>query len=320
VGASEPIAGFQPAALGKGARKQRIWLPGPFDACGLVLGLADWKSAIRQARGLRYVPGQCVGTKSPSEINSVIIMSSEPQTQVVIVTGGSRGIGRAVVEKFRAQGARVYFTYHQNEAAAREVAAACGAEALQCSQGDAAAIDAAVQRVVTEAGRLDVLVNNAGITADQFLMLMPAEDWNKVIDTNLNGAFRWCKAVSRPMLMERRGTIINISSVSALVGVMGQTNYAASKGALLAFTRALAAELGGRGIRVNAVVPGFIETDMTAKVPRQIKQRSLERITLKRFGQAAEVAAAVAFLASDAASYILGQTLVVDGGLTATAG
>lgn len=247
-------------------------------------------------------------------------MSSEPQTQVVIVTGGSRGIGRAVVEKFRAQGARVYFTYHQNEAAAREVAAACGAEALQCSQGDAAAIDAAVQRVVTEAGRIDVLVNNAGITADQFLMLMPAEDWNKVIDTNLNGAFRWCKAVSRPMLMERRGTIINISSVSALVGVMGQTNYAASKGALLAFTRALAAELGVKGIRVNAVVPGFIETDMTAKVPRQIKQRSLERITLKRFGQAAEVAAAVAFLASDAASYIVGQTLVVDGGLTATAG
>jgi 3-oxoacyl-[acyl-carrier protein] reductase len=150
-------------------------------------------------------------------------------------------------------------------------------------------------------------------------MLMPPEDWNRVIDTNLNGAFRWCKAVTRPMLGARRGSIINIASIAGLVGVMGQTNYAASKGALLAFTRALAAELGAKGIRVNSVVPGFIETDMSARVPRPIKQKNLEHIVLKRFGQPAEIAGVVAFLASDAASYIMGQAIVVDGGLTATA-
>lgn len=242
------------------------------------------------------------------------------ENQTVVVTGGSRGIGRAVVECFASQGARVFFTYHQNADAAAQVTAACSAVGLPCSQTDAAAIDAAVEKVVKDTGRLDVLVNNAGITSDNFLMLMPHEDWQRVLDTNLNGAYRWCKAACRPMLGARRGAIINIASISGLVGVLGQTNYAASKGALLAFTRALAAELGGRNIRVNAVVPGFIETDMSARVPRQIKQRNLERILPKRFGQPAEVASVVAFLASDAASYIFGQTIIVDGGLTATAG
>jgi 3-oxoacyl-[acyl-carrier protein] reductase len=246
-------------------------------------------------------------------------MSREFEGRVVVVTGGSRGIGRAIVERFAAQGARVFFTYHQNEKAAAEVTAACQAEAIQCSQTDAAAIDAAVARVLAAAGKIDVLVNNAGITCDTFLMLMPPEDWNRVIDTNLNGAFRWCKAVTRPMLGARRGVIINIASIAGLVGVMGQTNYAASKGALLAFTRALAAELGTKGIRVNSVVPGFIETDMSARVPRQITQKNLEPIVLKRFGQPAEIASVVTFLASDAASYIMGQSIVVDGGLTATA-
>jgi len=238
---------------------------------------------------------------------------------VAIVTGGSRGIGRAIVERFAAQGARVFFTYHQHGEQAGQVAAASGAEPIQCSQTDPEAIDAAVARVLGAAGKVDVLVNNAGITRDQFLMLMPAEDWNKVIDTNVSGAFRWCKAVSRPMIGARSGVILNVASVSGLVGVPGQTNYAASKGALLAFTRSLAAEVGSRGIRVNSVVPGFIETDMTAKLPRQIKERSLERIVMKRFGQPAEVAAVVVFLASDSASYITGQMVVVDGGLTATA-
>jgi 3-oxoacyl-[acyl-carrier protein] reductase len=240
------------------------------------------------------------------------------ENKVVIVTGGSRGIGRAIVERFAALGARVFFTYHQREDQAREVAAACGAEPIQCAQADAAAIDAAVQHVVATAGGIDVLVNNAGITRDNWLMLMPAEDWNKVLDTNLGGVFRWCKAVSRVMLGARKGVIINIASISGLMGVAGQTNYCASKGALLAFSRALAAELGLRGIRVNAVVPGFIETDMTAKVPKPIREQSLQRILLKRFGTPAEVAAAVAFLASDDAAYIMGQTIVVDGGLTAT--
>ena len=246
-------------------------------------------------------------------------MNREFENKVVVVTGGSRGIGRAIVERFAAQGARVFFTYHQNEAAAAQVAAVGPAVAIKCSQTDAAAIDSAVERVLADAGKIDVLVNNAGITADTFLMLMPADDWNRVIDTNLNGACRWCKAVTRPMLGARRGVIINIASIAGLVGVMGQTNYAASKGALLAFTRALAAELGVKGIRVNSVVPGFIETDMSARVPRQIKQKNLEHIVLKRFGKPEEVAAAVTFLASDAASYIMGQSIVVDGGLTATA-
>jgi 3-oxoacyl-[acyl-carrier protein] reductase len=246
-------------------------------------------------------------------------MNREFENQVVVVTGGSRGIGRAVVERFAAQGARVFFTYHQSEEQALQVAARSGAVPIKCSQTDPAGIEAAAERVVKESGRLDVLVNNAGITRDGFLMLMPAEDWNQVLDTNLNGAFRWCKAASRPMMGARRGVILTVASISALIGVPGQTSYAASKGALVAFTRALAAELGGKGIRVNAVVPGFIGTDMTARVPRAIKERNLERIVLKRFGRPEEVAGVVSFLASDAASYIVGQMIVVDGGLTASA-
>jgi 3-oxoacyl-[acyl-carrier protein] reductase len=240
------------------------------------------------------------------------------ENKIVVVTGGSRGIGRAIVERFAAMGARVFFTYHQHEDQAQEVATASGAQKIQCPQGDAAAIDAAVQQVVSAAGRIDILVNNAGITRDNWLMLMPADDWDKVIDTNLNGAFRWCKAVSRLMLGARAGVIINVASISGLVGVAGQTNYCASKGALLAFSRALAAELGVRGVRVNCVIPGFIETDMTAKVPKPIRDQNLQRILLHRFGKPAEVAAAVTFLASDDASYFMGQTIVVDGGLTST--
>jgi 3-oxoacyl-[acyl-carrier protein] reductase len=245
-------------------------------------------------------------------------MTPEFDQKVVVVTGGSRGIGRAIVERFAARGARVFFTYHQREEAADEVVAACGATKLKCSQTDPAAIEAAVAHIQAAAQRIDVLVNNAGITSDQFLMLMPAESWDKVIDTNLGGAMRWSRAISRLMMGARQGAIVNVASISGLVGVAGQTNYAASKGALIAFSRALAAEIGGKGIRVNTVVPGFIETEMTAKVPRPIKERNRERILLKRFGQPAEVASVVTFLASEAAAYIVGQVLVVDGGLTST--
>ena len=244
----------------------------------------------------------------------------EFKDRVVLVTGGSRGIGRAVVARFAAEGARVYFTYHTRADDAARVAQECGAQAVCCDQRDGDAIAAAVDRIGAEAGRIEVLVNNAGTTADQFAMLLPADDWLKVMDTNINGAFRWSKCVMRGMLMVRRGAIVNVASVSGLVGVAGQTNYAASKGAIISFSRALAAELGPKGVRVNTVVPGFIETDMTARVPREVRHRNLERIPLKRFGKPDEVAGVVLFLASDAASYILGQTIVIDGGLTATAG
>ncbi len=240
--------------------------------------------------------------------------------KVVIITGGSRGIGKAVVKAFSEAGAKVYFTYNKNSEAAEEVATEYGANAIRCSQRNPEEIAKVVESIVSEHGGIDVLVNNAGVTSDQFLMMMSDEDWDKVIDTNLNGTFRWCKAAARPMLAHRRGNIINIASVAGLAGIAGQTNYAASKGAVLSFTRALAAEFGGKGLRVNAVVPGFIETDMTAVMPRRIKQENLDKIVMKRFGKVEEIASTVMFLASDNASYITGQTLVVDGGLTAVAG
>lgn len=240
----------------------------------------------------------------------------EFEGKTAIVTGGSRGIGQAVVEELSARKARVFFTYHRNEEAAATVADATGAVACQCAQSDDAAIDGVVERVVSETGSVDILVNNAGVTADQFVMMMSIDDWQKVIDTNLTGTFRWCKAVCRPMMTARRGAIVNVSSVSGMVGIGGQSNYAASKGGLIALTRSLAAEFGPKDIRVNCVVPGYVTTDMTARMPRQAKRQSVERVVLKRFGKPREIAAAVAFLASDDASYVVGQTLVVDGGLT----
>jgi 3-oxoacyl-[acyl-carrier protein] reductase len=238
--------------------------------------------------------------------------------KIALVTGGSRGIGKACVEDLTARGAKVYFTYNKNDAAADELVASSGANKCKVSQTDDLLIDETVQKIITDNSKIDLLINNAGITADQYIMMMPVEDWIKVLDTNVTGAFRWAKAVCKPMMNARSGAIVNIASVSGLLGIAGQTNYAASKGALIAFSRALAAEFGPRGIRVNTVVPGFIETDMTAKMPRQIKQQNLDRILLRRFGKSVEVARAVTFLLSDDASYIAGQTIVVDGGLTGT--
>ena len=239
------------------------------------------------------------------------------QDQVAIVTGGSRGIGRSIVAALADQGAKVYFTYHAHGAAAQETAAQTGAIALSCSQEDGEAITGAVEKIVGESGRVDMLINNAGIRADRFLMMMPESDWQKVIDVNLSGAWRWAKAVSRPMLGAGRGAIVNVGSVAGSLGLPGQTNYAAAKGGLLALTRALAAEFGPKGIRTNAVVPGFIETDMTAALNRDVKRRNIDNLVLKRFGKAEEVASVVLFLLSPAASYIVGQAIVVDGGLSA---
>ncbi len=238
--------------------------------------------------------------------------------KVVIVTGGSRGIGKAVVQLFTAQGAKVYFSYHKNDEAAKSLQDSTGATPIKCSQLDSGSIESAMDRIYQENKKIDILINNAGITSDQFLMMMPFDQWDKVLDVNLNGAYRWVKAVVRAMMLAQKGAIVNIASVAGLVGTPGQTNYAASKGGLLAFTRSLAAELGSKGIRVNAVVPGFIDTEMTAVMPRQIKKQNLERILLKRFGTPEEVAQIVLFLSSDQASYIIGQAVVVDGGLSST--
>ena len=239
------------------------------------------------------------------------------QDQVAIVTGGSRGIGRAIVADLAARGARVFFTYHAHADAAEETSRATGATARSCPQEDSDAIARTVEEIVAQTGRLDILVNNAGIRADKFILMMPESDWQKVIDVNLSGAWRWAKAVSRPMLGAGRGSIVNVGSVAGSLGLPGQTNYAAAKGGLMALTRALAAEFGAKGIRVNAVVPGFIETDMTAALNRDLKRRNIENLVLKRFGKPEEVAGVVSFLLSPAAASVVGQAIVVDGGLSA---
>lgn len=193
--------------------------------------------------------------------------------KIAIVTGGSRGIGAAIVKRFAAAGAKVYFTYANSESAAAELASETGASVLRCPQGDSVAIAEAVDKIYSESGAIDVLVNNAGITRDGFMMTMPQSSWREVLDTNLDGAFAWTKCAAKKMYAKKSGSIIFVSSVSALVGVAGQANYAASKGALCALARACAAELGAKGIRANAICPGFIETDMTAKIPRDIAAR-----------------------------------------------
>jgi 3-oxoacyl-[acyl-carrier protein] reductase len=241
------------------------------------------------------------------------------QGKVAIVTGGSRGIGRAIVERLAADGADVTFFYRENASAANEVVAAAQAAgwkvtAEQLDIRDSAACAAAVERIADRCSRIDILVNNAGITRDNPLAAFDDADVAEVLATNVTGVFNTTRAVVPYMTSQRAGSIINLSSVAGDKGGRGQTNYAASKGAINAFTRALAVELAPRKVRVNGVAPGVIETEMSADVREQSGDAVLARILLRRYGKPEEIADAVWFLASSHASYVTGQVLGIDGG------
>jgi len=237
--------------------------------------------------------------------------------KVAMVTGAGRGIGRFIAKELACgQGAHVAVLDRDYEHAL-EVAAeiGCGSRGFRVDVVDQAAIDECVAEVETHLGPIEILVNNAGITRDNLLARMSEEQWDQVLDVNLKGAWRTMKAVVRGMMQRRSGRIINVASVVGMIGNKGQANYAASKAGLIGLTKSAARELASRNIRVNAVAPGFIETDMTAGLPAQAREALSAQIALGRLGKPEDVAAAVAFLASDAASYITGQVIVVDGGM-----
>lgn len=240
--------------------------------------------------------------------------------KVAVVTGGSRGIGRAIAIALAQAGADVAIFYAGNQAAAEQTLAEIEKTgrkglSLQVDVSNAEQVESAMKEVMASLGRIDILVNNAGITRDNLLMRMKEEEWDQVINTNLKGVFLCTKAVTRAMMKQRSGRIINISSVVGVMGNPGQANYVAAKAGVIGLTKTTAKELASRGITVNAIAPGFIETDMTAVLDEDLKQQMLGAIPLGRFGSAQDVAEAVKFLASDAASYITGQTIHVDGGM-----
>lgn len=241
--------------------------------------------------------------------------------KTVLVTGGSRGIGRACVERFAIEGARVAFLYRSQQAAADELVTKCQATspevlAFQADVRDAARADEIVNHLLERWERIDVLVNSAGIVQDGLMGSMTRQQWLDVIETNLGGTYNYCHAVTQPMLIQRKGSIVNISSTAAEFAARGQVNYAASKGGINGLTRALAKELAQRNVRVNAVAPGMIETDMSQAVRNLAADQITKAIPMRRIGRAEEVAAVVAFLASDEAAYVTGQVWRIDGGLS----
>jgi 3-oxoacyl-[acyl-carrier protein] reductase len=241
------------------------------------------------------------------------------QGKVALITGGARGIGREIALVFAREGADVAVADVNIEEAKKTCAdiEALGrkAIALQLDVTDYAQAQEAVNKILDKLGKIDILVNNAGITRDGLLLRMSQEDWDAVLGVNLKGTFNCSKAVSRVMLKGRQGRIINIASIIGLIGNAGQANYSASKAGIIALTKTCAKEFASRNINVNAVAPGFIQTEMTAKLPEELKQKMLAAIPLNRLGSPSDVANACLFLASEAASYITGQTVVVDGGM-----
>ena len=239
--------------------------------------------------------------------------------QIAVITGAGRGIGRAVALKFAAEGANIVCvsrTAENSQKVAAEIEAlGRRAWAYAVDVADSSAVTAAAEKILQEAGKVDILVNNAGVTRDGLLMRLSEEDWDTVLNTNLRGAFLFTKAFSRSFLKQRSGRILNIASVIGLMGNAGQCNYAASKAGLIGFTKSVAKEFASRGITVNAVAPGFIETDMTAALSLELRVELLKRIPLNTLGQPDDVAEAALFLASPGARYITGQVLTVDGGM-----
>lgn len=240
--------------------------------------------------------------------------------KIALVTGGSRGIGKAIALALADAGAHVMITYRSAVTEAQSVvddikSKGCEAAAFQSDAAVFVQAKELIDGIVSKYSRLDILVNNAGITKDGLLMRMTEEDWDIVLDTNLKSVFNLCKAAIRPMMSQRSGKIINITSIAGVIGNAGQTNYASSKAGVIGFTKSLAKELGSRNIQVNAVAPGFVETDMTAKLNEEQRKKLEENIPLKRTAKAEEIASVVKFFASPDADYITGQVLCVDGGM-----
>jgi 3-oxoacyl-[acyl-carrier protein] reductase len=232
--------------------------------------------------------------------------------KVCIVTGGSKGIGRAIVSLFAAEGARVYYL---SRSEAEGDSSLGSVRWIACDVADEAQVSQAVEAIAAEAGAIDALVNNAGVTRDGLVFRMTVEDWETVLRTNLTSAFLVSRAVARHMIKRRSGSIVNVSSVVGIIGNGGQTNYSASKAGLIGFTKSLAREVGSRGVRVNALAPGFIDTAMTEKIPPEAKDKLKSGIPLGRTGKPEDVAAAALFLCSDLSTYITGEVLKVDGGM-----
>ncbi|MFA7158396.1 MAG: 3-oxoacyl-[acyl-carrier-protein] reductase [Kiritimatiellia bacterium] len=246
-------------------------------------------------------------------------MAKKLEKKIALVTGAARGIGRAIAEKMAAEGADLALCDLNRDWLAESIGACaakgCRAEGYAVNVSLAADVQKTVEAVVKDFGRIDILVNNAGITRDGFMLRMSEQDWDEVMNVNLKGAFLFTKAISKVMLKQRSGAVINMASIIGLIGNAGQCNYAASKAGVIALTKSAARELASRNIRVNAVAPGFIMTKMTESLPEDIRNKMLDAIPLKRFGSPDDVAEAVLFLASEAAAYVTGQVISVNGGM-----